>query len=322
MKPESWFKKDLGLKCFSLLVAILLSYFVNSEGNTTVVGFIVPVEIKNIPKNKLLIWPLNRQAQVTIRGPSFLVSGVASSPPAFEVEVPPDVESRFIAALKSSDLALPPAIEVMSIEPSELELTFDNLISKEFLVEVPRIGKLAENLELGELSIHPSKVVLRGPQTEVGKIERIETYPLDLRDLTTDESRELSLRIPGALSEPSVKQVRVEVRLNKVQKERLFHDLPVEIRLTSGAPVRVAPDLVDVEVSGPIDIVQKLRPEELNPFVRIRSGDSIGQQAEVLVDLPKGVVLVAVEPPRVSVMPREGGALGADPSAQGKGKPR
>ena len=74
-------KDNLLLKLVSLLAAILLAYSVHSDRNTSVLSFNVPIEIKNPPDDKVLVKPTRRLAQVTVRGPSFLVGPLVSSPP-------------------------------------------------------------------------------------------------------------------------------------------------------------------------------------------------------------------------------------------------
>ena len=89
--------KNLGLKLISLVFAIILAYFVNSEGNTSIVGFVVPVEFQNVPSDKVLLRPSHRQVEVTIKGPSFVISKVAAEPRVFKVRLPIGVGNSFSA---------------------------------------------------------------------------------------------------------------------------------------------------------------------------------------------------------------------------------
>ena len=114
--------QHLPLKIASLFIALILAYAVHSAGNASVVSLYVPVEIKNIPDDKVVVSPTKRSVQITIRGPSFLIGPIASSPPSLRARLPDEVRDRAIVNFQPIDLNLPRSIEVLSIEPSRMEL--------------------------------------------------------------------------------------------------------------------------------------------------------------------------------------------------------
>ena len=83
--------QHLPLKIASLFIALILAYAVHSAGNASVVSLYVPVEIKNIPDDKVVVSPTKRSVQITIRGPSFLIGPIASSPPSLRARLPDEV---------------------------------------------------------------------------------------------------------------------------------------------------------------------------------------------------------------------------------------
>ena len=44
--------KNLGLKSFSIIIALFLFFYVHSQGNSSQRPIVVPVEIKNLPPDK------------------------------------------------------------------------------------------------------------------------------------------------------------------------------------------------------------------------------------------------------------------------------
>ena len=107
--------KDIPLKLASLFIALVLAYGVHSARNSSVVSLFVPLEIKNTPEDRVVVKPVKRGAQVTLRGPSFLVGPLASSPPPLRVKLPDGIEERASVSFRAADLTLPPSIEVLSI---------------------------------------------------------------------------------------------------------------------------------------------------------------------------------------------------------------
>lgn len=294
--------KNLNLQLFSLLVALLLALFVNSESNSSVLGFVVPVEIRNLPTGKTILLQSNTQVQVTIKGPSFLISRVVSSLPIFKVNIPSEVQNRFVATLNSSDLALPPYVQVLSIEPSEIEFTFDNMTNVDLPVVVPRIGSLPENLRLGDISIEPPTVTVTGPESEVRELRGIETFPVDLRDLHSDLDKTINLRNPSRLSKLSQQQVDVRIKVSSVQSELRFSSLPIEIRAGGGKTHEIAPNAVNVQISGAREILALVAKEQVIPYVRIQDSSQPGTELQVAVELPKGVEASGIEPAKVRLV--------------------
>jgi len=293
--------KNLGLKIASVFIAILLFSFVHSETHLTEISFFAPVEISNIPKDKTIIWPNNRQAQITVSGPSFVVSRVAASPPSFKVRIPSDVGNRHVAILQPNSLSLPPSVQVKNVSPPELELIFDRVISKTVPVDVQQIGSLDENLRLNDFSISPSEVVITGPETEVEGVTSVQGYPVDLRDLAEDTVKVVPIRVPGRLTEVSATEVEVEVLISSVEVEREFESLPIEIRAVRGGSYIVEPQEVNIKVRGPQALIDNLKSESFIPYVRIDKEQDFGNGVSVSVEVPRGISVIETQPERVAV---------------------
>jgi len=306
--------KNLGLKAFSLLIALLLFVFVRGQSNSAQMSFIAPVEIQNLPSEKVILLPTLRQAQVTVRGPAFLVSQVSAAAPSFRVKLPPLVENRFEAALIPDTLALPPGVEVVGIEPPKIELLLDRRASKAVPVEVPRIGSVNDNLQLVRFEVQPPEVLVSGPETEVKEVRAIETAPVDLRDIKQDTMLELLLR-PSWQHTKLVKDssVVVTIKVTVVSVEKKFSGLPIDIRSREGRQYEISPKRVTVEVSGPRELVLQLSASQIVPYVRLDSLVDGNRAAMVSIDLPESVSLVAIDPEKVEVRKIEAGVQDSAP---------
>lgn len=212
--------KNWSLKLFSLLVAAMLSYYVHSDTNEGVIGVSVPVELKGLPADKMVIYPLIRQAQVSIKGPSFLLSQIYASPPSFRVKIPEEAGNRFVAVLNKKDLTLPPTVQVMRVEPPEIEFTFDKLIKKIVPVQVTQIGTVGEGFKVSSITANPPQVTLSGPLTELMNVSRVETEPIDLREMNANTERDVAVRYMGKQSEISNSMVKVIVNVEAVEQDK------------------------------------------------------------------------------------------------------
>jgi YbbR domain-containing protein len=292
---------NLPLKAVSLLIAVLLAYAVNSASNSSVVSLIVPIEVQNTPEDKILVRPTKRAVQVTIKGPSFLVGPIASSPPTLRVKLPDLNEDRFLVNLKSSDLSLPPTVDVLSVDPPEMEFVFETVESREIRVEVPRVGQLAKDLTLERIEIDPKTITVKGPRSELRQLRALETEPIDLAEIEGDRALVVRVRPPSSQVNVASSSVKAAIFVEAVPRERMLDARPVEVRASPELPsMKLEPSEVSVVVAGDREAIAKLAPTSVIPYVRPKAGSNVESEvAEVSVELPQGIRLVKVEPKSV-----------------------
>lgn len=294
--------QNLPLKVASLFIALILAYAVHSAGNASVVSLYVPVEIKNIPDDKVVVSPTKRSVQITIRGPSFLIGPIASSPPSLRARLPDEVRDRAIVNFQPIDLNLPRSIEVLSIEPSRMELGLETVEQYEVPVKIVSSGHLSNGLVLEGIEVSPKKVLVRGPRSEVNKVRLIETEVLDLSSLASSDEVVLKLRNANPKVVASANTVVARVLIGNPPTERSFDALAVEVRSRAGeSAVRIEPKSVSVALSGPPGVVSGLDEKAIVPYVRLTGRPASPSDVPVSVDVPEGIRVVKVSPARVRV---------------------
>jgi len=297
--------KNIGIKLWSLLIAVALFAFVNSQSNRGVMTLIAPLELRNLPSEKVVLIPQLNQIQVTVRGPSYLLSGLASSPPSYIVRVPPDVGNRHFVSLQADALAIPPSVEVLGIEPPEIEYILDDLERRELRVVVPRIGSLHEDLKLKSLVVNPETIVVRGPSTELQDLETIETGAVDLREIQESITKELAIRMPGRFLRAETEAVEAKVEVRLVEVERIVRDVPVSVLNKTTEDSVLTPGSVDVELTGPKSVVESLSVSDIIAYVDTVDGSIHSGQARVQLRLPERVSLIQIKPEMVEVSTRD-----------------
>jgi YbbR domain-containing protein len=305
------FTRGIPLKLVSLMIALLLTYAVQSARNASVVSLFVPIEIKNSPEDRALVKPVKRGVQVTLKGPSFLIGPVASSPPAMRVKLPELHDDRVTVSFKASDLPLPSSVEVLSIEPSQMELVFEPLERQEVRVEVPRVGQLARGLVLESVEVSPKFVVVRGSRTELKQLKAVEAEAIDLSDIESTKEFTLDLRLNGSSLIPSTRSVFAKVVVGHQPTEKIFQGRPIELRVASGVGVmQVSPERVTVTLSGAPSAISRIDEELVIPFIRFSdSAPETGVLRKIEVDAPEGMKVVSVEPSAVAVTPLQTGGM-------------
>ncbi len=292
---------DLALMLFSLAIALVLAYLVRSDSNSAVTVLSVPVEFVDVPSDRVLVAGGITQVKVTVRGPSFVVNRIANSVPSIRVKVPPQVDDHFTAVLSTDEFDLPSSMSVIRIEPEALALEFDKLISKDVPVVLPRIGTVADGMFVEQVTITPEKVSVVGPSQDLEEVTQVESLPIDLKGARESREERLSLRLPASLSRLTPSEVLVKVQVSKIQEERVFSGLPIELRTKLSESYGIYPREVAVAVRGDRDAIRALQRESIVPYLRLDSQIQKSEEISLTVELPPGLKATAINPPTVKV---------------------
>ena len=122
MKPK--FTKNFHLKVFSLLVALLLEMYFHSPDNSVMDELPGKLIITNLPPQRVIVEPVNGDkgipVQVTVKGPSSVVSRLKTKVSEFQIEAPANSQGQFIMDLDPRSLSLPASVEALEITHQEL----------------------------------------------------------------------------------------------------------------------------------------------------------------------------------------------------------
>jgi YbbR domain-containing protein len=299
------------LKVFALLASALLFLFVNVESNTPV-DVEVPVEYRT-PENIEITSDAPSSLHAILKGPWAAFHGMLSAtvePVVIDLTnyEPGTVRYR----IQTTDIKPPAAMQVVSVRPSEVELTLDRRVEKQLPVLADRVGNPAFGYEVVELRVEPQRVRVAGPLAAMQKLEYVYTRPIDLRDKDADFEITVDLRPPG----PPVrllerKSVTVFVDLAEELAQRQLADIPVRLE---GAPrgTRVRPEVVSVTLKGPRRLMDELDGGKVEAIVTLDPATLDGQQT-----FEKIVTLRPELPERTQIL---GNAPKVEVSVPGKGK--
>ncbi len=291
--------KHTSLKIFSLLIAVVLWLYVQSESNTVVRSFIAPVELKGIPEGMIVTSPSSPAAEVTVRGPSFIVNKIPSSPPIFTMTAPTGLTKSYTATLSGANLDLLPRVSVVSIEPGEIKFELERIVSKNLTVRVPKLGSLPTDLSLTEIKLSPESIAALGPESQLANRSFIETEPIDLATISQSQDRNLVLRSPGAKVRLEKEEVTAKISVALVKKERTF-ETPIKVMVGDTEKEIKSLQAASILVKGPKSIIEALTISDFNVFVDLDRHDS-DFKSDLEVKVPENVELVSISPDKLDV---------------------
>ena len=172
------------------LVALLAAYLLwysqagQRREQSAVRGFSAPLTLVNMPRDLVITSSVPETVALQLRGP---LSGVFDSRTPLEVlldlsDARPGVNGY---PIKETDVQLPPAVQLVSVEPAEITLELERLETTTLAVSPVIEGSPAPGFVLGEIRVAPAQLTIHGPGSLLGALAQVETTPLSVEGATT-----------------------------------------------------------------------------------------------------------------------------------------
>jgi YbbR domain-containing protein len=206
-------------------------------------------------------------AQVVVSGPLSVVEQVSSLHASVNLEgLRESIDTSFpVTALNESDQV----VTELGLNPAEVMVNLPILLQggyRDLAVKVVVRGQVASGYRLANISVSPPVVtVFSNDAALVNALPGVlETQPLELDNASDDLSTQLALDLPQDVSLVGEQTVLVQVGISPIQSSLTLEDKAIEIiGLPDSWFIQIAPDAVDVILSGPLPLLDTLSPQEV-----------------------------------------------------------
>ena len=306
------FLDNAALKLVALLLSLTLFIVVRGDRDTSI-SFFLPVAYTETEGRVMTSRPID-SVRVTVSGPWTRVRKFDErqvEPLHVDLSKLSDGEYVFAEDL----IQLPPGLRVASINPPSVRLSFEERAAKVVAVKPEFDGQLARGYSLGEVSVTPSHVTVRGPKSVVDAMSEVQTRPINVEGLTQGGEE----RVPLAPIEPHVtvtERNTIDVRFKVVEELGMLSlgPLKVEIHPSQGVAVAVPasastdPPRVKLLLRGAKNLLDRIDPAGVTAYVTWHAEDARSSQARparvVVEGVPAGVAM-EVDPRDVTLLPRK-----------------
>lgn len=274
----------------------------------TIVTQVFPVTILvrgTLPTGYVAPIPSANPAEVTLVGPESLIERVLEVRVSLDISGLGETVSRTMtpAAVDTEGRV----VTGVTITPATVSVTQPITLLGGYryvIVRAVSSGQVANGYRLTNIFVSPVGVVVfsADPQLVNDLPGYIETEPLDLTGAEDDFESLVDLALPDGISVVGDTKVLVQVSIAAIETS-LAVSLPVEvIGLTPGLAAVVSPMTVDVILSGPVPILDKLAPGDVRVVIDL-TGYEIGvyQFIPVVEILPERVQKISILPATVEV---------------------
>jgi len=192
------FLKNLGLKIFSFLLALILWFsLIPEEKRFSEKSLNVSLELHNIPSNIELVGRPPQTVHVTIRAPERLINQITSANVHAVLDLKKASTAQQDYTLSRSMVSIPDGVEVKEISPSLVNLRFEK--SKQLLLTIKPniIGKLPPGFNLKKIEVEPSEILVKGPESKLNEKDIVKTNPIDISNFKHSTAVEADLITPA-----------------------------------------------------------------------------------------------------------------------------
>ena len=292
---------DTPLRIASLVVAVGL-WFGIAGRQTAERGMVVPVELRNVPRELELTGDAVSTVDVRVRASAGLVNSLQPGAIRATIDLAGAHEGERIVQLSSDRIEAPQGFRVVKITPSLLTLNLERTLRKTIPVRPRVIGRPAAGFEVAELASDPAEVTVAGPRSRVQEIESAFTEPVSVGGASTGATELVNVGLEDPLLRlEGGSRVRVTVVVREAHETRAFEGLRIVAR---GRPARLEPPRAAVTVTGPASLVRALAPGDLQPYVALPGQGAVLPRLPVGVEIAPGhagISVLETRPAEVSV---------------------
>jgi YbbR domain-containing protein len=202
-------------------------------------------------------------------------------------------------------------VEGVSINPPAVHVSLPVVRQggfRDMAVKVVVRGQVAPGYRLDSISVFPPVVTVYSSDAALvsGLPGVVETQPLELNAASSNLNLRVSLVLPTGISVVGEQTVLIQAGISPVQSSFTLTGQAVEITgLSSALEAHISPATVDVILSGPIPILDTLRPQDIHVTVDV-SNLTVGsyQLTPAVQILASNVDVESINPGAVEVVLR------------------
>ena len=297
--------ENVGLKVVALAASIGLFVIVRGTEDAQIS---VPVDVVALlpppSSERMLVSEVPSEVRVTLRG-SRSVLNAARRDGMGTMQMDLRDASAHFYYFDQEELELPAGASIVQIAPAALSLTWVDVAERRLPVAPELGGELALGNMLGQTSVEPATVLVRGAASEVARLTAVRTESVDINDLEAGSHprRVPLIPLPEHVTYVDTNRVVVTVRVEEEAGERTYADL--EVALLGAGEFTVRPTHVNVTVAGPRARLDALPARRVVPFVDVSAIDPAAGARPVPVQvrpLPDGLVVTS-DPSEILLIP-------------------
>lgn len=162
-------------------------------------------------------------------------------------------------------------------------------------------GEPAYGYSVLGVRVTPPTITLTGLPEQLFEIDMVRTEPVMITGATQDVVRDVGVVLPPEFTRAS--RVRVAVQIAPAIAATTVRGVKVQVQnAPAGLVARVEPATIDVQVQGPVAIINKLRPEDLQARIDGTAFSAGRRSVTPEVQGPPEITVLTIKPTAVVIV--------------------
>lgn len=296
------FTKNLTLKIIALAIAIILWFYVSGIKNSERI-IDIPLEIVNLSVDTMVVSPVPQKIAMKVRGPRFILLRLSSDNIRYTIDAQGMQIGTNVFNFTGDQIELPSGVQIIWISPSTLTIALSKTIRKK-LVVMPKIdGSPGKGYQVTDYKITPSEVEIEGAEDSLTGIEKIYTKPVDISG-ETENLKNLTLlldtdRINYKYIENDT--VKVDIFITPIYITKVLNSVRIIVK-GAQSEYRLFPETVDLQVSGPENILEAFPLKEIEVYINIENMQAGQYTVKPTVEVPDNIHVEAIKPENIALI--------------------
>ncbi len=303
---KEWFSRNILLKTTSLVLGLFLWFHAITD-QAHQMAYPVPLELVLSDSTLVIVNDLPPTIEVLFAGTGKELLKLWWYKPNYVKEIDIDEVGVKDINLDVSSLSMPAEVNLIPLGvkfPAALHVTLDRVVEKKVrVVSNLKVIPGEEYVVVGNVSVEPSSVTLKGARGELSGIDAVKTVGKTVEGVTDSFSTAVKLDLSNFRNVASeITEVTVSGRVEKYVEFELS-EIPIRLRGRLKDKFVVQPGYIGLVIIGPVSRIQSLNKDEIDVYIEINDPPVGETYYSPMIDLPLGVELLSEQPKLFKAVP-------------------
>lgn len=258
-----------------------------------------------LPEHLMISNSAPHEIQLRVAGPQAFIKDYEARKITRMIDLSLAQQGEYEVEITEKLLDLPIGLHLVSNSTPEILLRLDRAAWKLVPVRAVFSGTLPEGFRVTNVTLKPSTIEVRGPETRLRNIDNLATEGISLA--TDSLIQEFDSRVnlkdhPGVIVREQNQTVHVSVQLEGSLSRRSIDNIPVRVRISGSSGRRmlnlrrlgitVTPPTVDYLLEGPEELIKNLDKEKIDVWAELPEYKEGPQRVRLDWGLPPGIRVV------------------------------
>jgi len=286
------------IKWLAVCLAIgICAYFFLPVDSLDETDILIAVAFDKIPSGLTITSFSPKNIEVRVRAPKSAIKDIGNLKLLYSADLSNVATGLNSIPINLEHVSFPKKFSILNVNSAFLDVVADIEIYKKVSVEVFYTGEPASNFFVSDALANPSSLILRGSEKLLHPIEKVLTKSVDINGASESFKKEITLDLPEDIDIvfPSG-VIHAEIFFKERFAKKKFSNIPVKGKNTKYS-YSITPPEINVEIKGPVNILEKLKEkEEINIYVDLKGLKPGIYVRRAAITLPVKITLVGVEP--------------------------